>query len=273
MKVLLPFLLIVTSVSWAKTPDRPALYELARHLYRWHMDEDNIDGMIRENEVIFYVRDIPQDLDDDDQSKVVDVLLGGTGFGATMKLANYSIPELKLEVKSEGFKVNNVFVFKEDPEGDESFTKVSVPYKEMVDYLFRTRAEMAFPDEAMLDKLRTAVREPMKEVIEKKGIKVDGAPETLHLASVSPVANELWVLWERDKVLLRYASDFDLNTDAAWEHPDHAITIYDLDDQVVVSLHEVPGSNAYITRDMAGRALFNCVILGKRIEVIPVIRN
>ncbi len=46
--------------------------------------------------------------------------------------------------------------------------------------------------------------------------------------------------------------------------------IYDIDEQVVVSLQEVPGSNAYLTRDQVGRALYNCMILGKRVILEPV---
>jgi hypothetical protein len=42
------------------------------------------------------------------------------------------------------------------------------------------------------------------------------------------------------------------------------VKIYDIDKQVVVSLQEVPGSNAYLTRDQVGRALYNCIILGRK---------
>ena len=38
--------------------------------------------------------------------------------------------------------------------------------------------------------------------------------------------------------------------------------------QTVVSLDEAAGSNAFLTRDQIGRALFNCVVLGRRIEVV-----
>ena len=54
-----------------------------------------------------------------------------------------------------------------------------------------------------------------------------------------------------------------------WEHEDLAVKMYDLDEQVVVSLDEVAGSNAYLTRDQVGRALYNCVVLGKRLELDP----
>ena len=41
--------------------------------------------------------------------------------------------------------------------------------------------------------------------------------------------------------------------------------LYDIDEQVVVSLDEVAGSNAYLTRDHVGRILFNCMVHGETI--------
>ena len=49
-----------------------------------------------------------------------------------------------------------------------------------------------------------------------------------------------------------------------------AVDLYDIDEQVVVSLDEVAGSNAYMTRDQVGRALFNCIVLGRRVVLEPL---
>jgi len=46
-----------------------------------------------------------------------------------------------------------------------------------------------------------------------------------------------------------------------------------LDQQVVVSHEEAPGSNRFLTRYQVSRALFNCVILGQRITVPPYVRQ
>ena len=46
--------------------------------------------------------------------------------------------------------------------------------------------------------------------------------------------------------------------------------MYNIDEQTVVSLDEVAGSNAYMTRDQVGRALFNCIVLGRRLEFEPL---
>jgi hypothetical protein len=88
------------------------------------------------------------------------------------------------------------------------------------------------------------------------------------VAPLSPVANELWVFIENKKLLVRYASDIDLEDPAMWEHQPLAVRTYDILNQTVVSLNEVPGSNAFLTRDHVGRALYNCVILGQRVVVV-----
>jgi hypothetical protein len=45
------------------------------------------------------------------------------------------------------------------------------------------------------------------------------------------------------------------------------VRIYDLDQQVVVSHHEAPGSNRFLLCYQVSRALFNCIVLGQRITV------
>ena len=49
-----------------------------------------------------------------------------------------------------------------------------------------------------------------------------------------------------------------------------AVDLFDVDEQVVVSLDEVGGSNAYLTRDQVGRALYNCIVLGRRLDILPL---
>jgi hypothetical protein len=49
-----------------------------------------------------------------------------------------------------------------------------------------------------------------------------------------------------------------------WGHAALAVRTYDLAEQTVVSLDEVPGSNEFLTRDQVGRALYNCMVLGRR---------
>jgi hypothetical protein len=133
----------------------------------------------------------------------------------------------------------------------------------MREYLFRTRAEATFPDEALRERLRVAVRTQL-------GVNPEGrfpGRQIVHLAPLSPVANEVWIYWENSRLLIRFASDIDLVDPAVWKHETLMVKTWDVLNQVVVSLDESAGSNAFMTRDQIGRALYNCLVLGQRLEV------
>ena len=93
--------------------------------------------------------------------------------------------------------------------------------------------------------------------------------KVVHVAPLSPVSNELWAFWEGGRKLFSFASDIDLSNPAVWEHETLLARIYDLDEQVVVSHEEAPGSNRFLTRDQVSRAMFNCVLYGQRVTVSP----
>ena len=105
--------------------------------------------------------------------------------------------------------------------------------------------------------------------MQEEGRSLPKGKRVVHLAPLSPIANEAWVFGETARLLVRFSSDIDLANPAVWEHEELAVDVYDVDEQVVVSLDEVAGSNAYLTRDQVGRALFNCVVLGRRLELEP----
>ena len=77
------------------------------------------------------------------------------------------------------------------------------------------------------------------------------------------------MFWEAGRKLLYFASDIDLANPDVWRHEALVARIFDLDQQVVVTHEEAPGSNRFLTRYQVSRALFNCVIFGQRITVPP----
>jgi hypothetical protein len=108
----------------------------------------------------------------------------------------------------------------------------------------------------------------------KEGLLSTNAPageQVIHLAPLSPVANETWVFWESGHKLFYFASDIDLANPKVWEHQSLLARIFDLDEQVVVSHEEAAGSNRFLTRYQVSRALFNCIVLGQRITVPPAV--
>ncbi|MBS0197835.1 MAG: hypothetical protein JSR77_13855 [Planctomycetes bacterium] len=248
---------------------KPWLYEVVRHAYRWYIDEKDIDAVAKANEVVFWVRETKPKLDEGDQSRFGEVILPQFSLRFKVKRADYTIPELNVQVKTDTFKIVSVSGADAGGRAPEGFTEVKAGYAEMREHLFKTRALAAFPDGALMDRMRLAVRsEIVKEYADRKEAPPEGK-QTVYFCSLSPVANEAWVFWETGKMLIRFASDIDLANPSVWEHEKLAVRTYHLDSKVVVSLDEVAGSNAFMTRNQAGRALFNCIVLGKKVELQP----
>jgi hypothetical protein len=243
----------------AEVLEKSYLFEVARHLFRWHMDEHDVEGHPAPH-YVFWVRRLEVARDEGDRSEEAEILLPRVGIAVRVKKADYTIEELGVEVRSPGFRIVNVARVKMPLEAPAGSAVVTGPYGEMREYLFRTRAQADFPDAALFDRLRRALREHVQ--MDPEG-PATGVYE-VHVAPLSPVANELWVFIETQKMLVQYSSDADLAHPELWGHAALAVRTYDLAEQTVVSLDEVPGSNEFLTRDQVGRALYNCMVLGRR---------
>jgi hypothetical protein len=251
----------LTSKAW--------LNEIVRHLYRWYIDERDFDAVIEAEEVVFWVRELKPHLDEGDRSRFGEVVLPQFSLAVRVKQADYTIPELNATVKNTTFRVvsvGKIDALQAKPEGS---VEIRADYTELRDELFRTRNAAAFPEGELLERLRAAVR----SAVLKEAAHAQGPPpaeeQVVYLAPLSPIANETWVFWETGRLLIRFASDIDLTNPAVWEHETLAVKLFPLDQGVVVSLDEVAGSNAFMTRDEAGRVLFNCIVLGKRESLQP----
>ena len=253
----------------AELTSKPWLYEVVRYLYRWHIDERDVDAVVRSDEVVFWVRELKPKLDEGDRSLFGEVILPQFGIAVKAKRADYTIPELNATVKSPTFRITHVGRIDAPKEAPAGYTEVRVDYTDMRDELFRTRHLASFPEGELLERLRGAARRAILKELGQAGKPAPTDEQEVFLAPLSPVANETWVYWQNGRTLIRFASDIDLTNPAVWEHERLAVRLYPMDQKVVVSLDEVAGSNAYMTRDEAGRGLFNCVVLGKRLELTP----
>lgn len=245
---------------------KPLLYEIVRYLYRWHIDEADIDRVVQSNEVVFWVREIKVALDENDNSRFALVTLPQFRIEVRLKKADYAIPERDVRVTNEQYRIVSVTTIDPVARPDDAM-EIKQVYTELRDELFRTRNQARFPEGELLDRLRAAARREL----EKDGVRrpADGAANVIYLAPLSSVANEAWVYWESGRRLLRFDSDIDLADARVWERENLSVRVFEIDTKVVVSLDEVAGSNAFMTRDQAGRILFNCMILGKRLELQP----
>jgi hypothetical protein len=248
----------------AELLEQPYLFEVVRHLFRWYMDESDVEKLAGTKDFPFWVRRLDVKLDEGDRSQVAEIILPLVGIAAKVKKADYTIEDLGVTIKSPTFRIVNVARMDVPPEPPAGYVVVKADYEEMKGYLFRTRSQAEFPGPEMFERLRVALREQLRLDPTQREV----GEHVVHLAPLSPVANELWVFIENKKMLVRYASDIDLENPGMWKHQSLAVRTYDILNQTVVSLNEVPGSNAFLTRDQVGRALYNCVILGKRLVVV-----
>lgn len=240
------------------------LYEITRHLYRWYMDESDVERDPGGKSLIFWVRRLDVELDEGDHSEIDSICLPLMGIEVRVKKADYVIEDTGVAVKSKGFRIVNVQREDMPEEPPPGTVVVETGYDQMRDYLVRTRLQAEFPDADMREHLRVAVLEYLGLDPEKR----EPGEKIVHIAPLSPVANELWVFVEHKKALIRFASDIDLENPEMWKHQALGIRTYDIPNRTVVSMNEAAGSNAYLTRDQVGRALFNCVILGQRLAVV-----
>ncbi len=238
------------------------LAEVTQHLYRWYMDERDVEREAEATDLVFWVRRLEVGRDEGDRSEWAEIVLPQMGIGVKVKKADYAIEDLGVEVKSPGFRMVNVSREPVPAEPPPGAAVIRLDYQKMREELHRKRAEARYPDEAMRERLRLAVR----EYYHLDPADTRPRERVIHVAPLSPVANELWVFLETRKILVRFASDLELENPAMWAHQALSIRTYDILKQTVVSMNEAAGSNEFLTRDQVGRALFNCVVLGRRIE-------
>ncbi len=245
---------------------KPLLYEIVRYLYRWHIDEADIDRVVDSNEVVFWIREVKVALDENDNSRFATVSLPQFRLEVRLKKADYAIPERDVRVTNEQYRIVSVATIDPDTRPQDA-VEIKHNYTDLRDELFRTRNQARFPEGELLERLRAAARREL----EKAGVQrpAGEAANVIHLAPLSSVANEAWVFWESGRRLLRFDSDIDLADPRVWEHENLSVRVFEIDTKVVVSLDEVAGSNAFMTRDQAGRILFNCMVLGRRLELAP----
>jgi hypothetical protein len=271
MKAFLLFCLCLPALDAAPLPegvDEPLLMETTMYLYRWVLDERDVERVLPDNKVQYWVRELAPELDEGDASRMLEVWLPQLDLQVSMRKADYEIPELKMQVRNDQFKIINVLKGT-PPETSDGYTMLEIPLKEIESYGFARRASASYPEGAFLEVLRATARRDLLAYYAEKGEALPEGPQVVYFSPLSPLANDLWIFWENGGKLLRMASDQDLENPALWEKGGFKLRIFDIREQTVVHLNEVKGSNAYMTRDQVGRYLFNCIVLGKKVILTP----
>lgn len=249
--------------------DQSFLFQLARYLYRYQLDEAEIDKLATARQVVVWVHRLHPRQDPGDHSQFGEVVLPQLNCYVKLKLSDYRIEELGVDIKSNGFKVYQVGrgELPAQPPADAQVANLDV--EALLDYLFKSRFQRDFPDAALAERLRKVANEQ----VQKAGLKkvnleaVHPGENIVHVGPLSPVSNEIWSFWESGRRLYHFTSDIDLANPSVWERENLKVDIYDLDQQVVISHEEAPGSNRFLTRYEVGRALYNCIVIGQRLEL------
>jgi hypothetical protein len=242
------------------------LDELALHLYRWYLDESDLDpDRIESDGFRFLVRRLDRAADEGDKSEWAEIRLPQMNLGVTLKRPDYRIEELDLAIQSDLFRIVNIFrLDAAEPEPDGGWTVIDLPLDAMMERLLGSLNAATFPSPGLTDRLRRACRRAMDLDPDSR----EAGDQVMHIAPMSAVANEVWVFIGNENLLMRFSADDDLEDEGLWPFQELDVKVFDVFRQTIVTHDQVPGSNMYMTLDQVGRALFNCIVLGKRLIVI-----
>ena len=236
------------------------LFEVTRHLYRWYLDESDVDNVPQTGPVQFWIRRLTPKLDAGDESLFAEITIPLLRTVVKLKDTDYTIEELGVRVNSSSYKIINVERTEPAAEPPADWEVVSVEMKDLRDYLLRTRDQRDYPSKELSRRMGEAVADQYDDFPEA----MKEPEQIVFWSPLSPVANEVWAYWQTAGKLIHFSSDIDLANPAVWEHDELSMNIFDADSQVLVSHNEAPGSNRFMTRDQIGRVLYNCIVLGEK---------
>ena len=242
------------------------LDQLARHLYRWYLDESDLDAdRIAGDGFRFLVRRLHRASDEGDASEWAEIRVPQMNIGVTVKRPDYRIDELGIAIQSDLVRIVNVFRLSDlEPASGDGWTVIDLPLDGMMARLLDSLDDAVFPSPGLTDRLRRACRREMRLDPDSR----EAGDQVMHIAPMSAVANEVWVFVENESLLMRFSADDDLEDESLWPYQEVEVKTYDVFRNALVTHDQMPGSNLYVTLDQIGRALFNCVVLGKRLIVI-----
>jgi hypothetical protein len=242
-------------------------YELVRYLYRWHMDDAILaQAEQAQAELDLYYRYLQPTLDAGDRSEHLEIILPQVQMVVVLKRSEYRVEKMDLHLQDPYFKVQSAQHYRTLHWDAAKYQKISYDYEAMLGYLFRTRNDQAFPDDATVDRLRVeALR-----AFEAEGhlLSPQVAADHLQIAYVAPisiVSNDLWFYWVNGRKFICFTADLHHSHERFWEFSTLDVEIIDADEDVVVS-DVINDSQGFFTKDYVGRILFNCLIHGKQVR-------
>jgi hypothetical protein len=239
--------------------------DVVQHLYRWHFDQSYILESGKLDILEVWARLLHPRLDAADRSEFAELWIPAVNMRVELKRSDYNVPEMNLEIVDRSFKVKRVTRQLRPPASRSSYQVGRYARTEVQNHLFSTRTNRVF----LSDNLRTAARNLVVEYVNKAHPDPFTEDQVFHLAPVSKVCNDFWVFWETGRKIMLFSADMDLSNSGFSRLSQLRLEVVDLDNDVVASTKEVPGSNAFVTKDWVGRLFFNCILYGERLVRTP----
>ncbi len=244
--------------------------ELLRYIYRWHFDAGELVKSAGDLAAIeIWNRDLPIETDPGDDSRFWEYVIPLADVQVVAKQADYPIEHSDQRVRNASPRVIEVSYRGVEGLDRADFAVASYDFADTIALLNAERHRTIFPDRPLLHAIARQAGAALLRRGTIPSLQLEGE-HTIYIAPLSPVVNEVWLFWTNFNCLLRFSSDADLNQAMNWNQMLQSVEVFDLPDSVIVVPGEVGPSNAYITKDFAGRVLFNCVILGERLVLTEV---
>lgn len=251
----------------ALTPllEKPFLFAVLEHVYRWHFDQSYVLEAGKLDTLEVWARRLHPRLDAGDRSEFAELWIPAVNTRVELKRSDYTIPEMNLAVVDRSFKVKRVTRQLRPPAARSNYQVRGYALSEVRDHLFATRANRV----PLSETLRTAARKLIFEYLKKAHPAPFTEEQVLYVAPASSVCNDLWAFWETGRKIMLFSADLDLSDPGFAQLSQLRLEVIDLDKDVVASTREVPGSNAFVTKDWVGRLFFNCILYGERLVRTP----
>ena len=254
-----------TTAAFAQLQEQSYVFAVLEYLYRWHFDQSYVLESGKQDTLEIWVRPLYPPLDPGDHSEFAEIWIPAVNTRVELKRSDYMIPEMNLAVVDRSFKIKRVTRQLNPPAPRSDYQVSSYALAEVQDHLFDSRTNRV----PMSDSLRTAARKLVLDYLYKAHPAPFTEDQIFYVAPVSSVCNDLWAFWETGRKIMLFSADMDLSNPGFEQLSQLRLEVIDLDKDVVASTEEVPGSNAFVTKDWVGRMFFNCILYGERIVRTP----
>jgi hypothetical protein len=251
--------------AFTQLQEKPCVFAILEYLYRWHFDQSYVLESGQQDTLEVWVRPLHPPLDAEDDSEYAEMWIPAVNTRVELKRSDYEIPEMNLAVVDRSFKIKRVTRQLNPPASRSDYQVSRYALAEVQDHLFDSRTNRV----PMSNDLRTAARKLVFDYLYKAHPAPFTEDQILYVAPVSSVCNDLWAFWETDRKIMLFSADTDLANPGFEQLSQLRLEVIDLNKDVVASTSEVPGSNAFVTKDWVGRMFFNCILYGERIVRTP----